>query len=185
MLSPTQLSNLYTASQEAVSSEKSTGVPAELTVAQWAIESGWGANSPNCNCFGIKTYPGCYGSQLLTTHEWFTTEQAMAFRKAHPDRMCEVDSASGADLNGRMRYKIQDLFATFKTLADCFSKRAELIQSYGPELDQYKKDGNLYNLIKAISTKYSTDPNYANTILSIASMPEVVSSIQQARQPLT
>lgn len=185
MLSPTQLSNLKIACQEAVSSEKSTGVPAPLTVAQWALESGWGSKTEQNNCFGIKAYPGCYGTQLLTTHEWFTDQQAAAFRQAHPDRLCVEDPQAGTSLSGSKRYKIQDLFATFPTLADCFSKRAEVLASYGKALTQYKMDGDFPKLVNAISTHYSTDPKYASIILSIASMPEVVSAIGDSRQPIT
>ena len=43
-------------------------VPASVSVAQWALESGWGAHAPGNNPFGIKAMPG-YGTQTFATHE--------------------------------------------------------------------------------------------------------------------
>jgi len=48
--------------------------PAEITVAQWALESGWGASAPGNNCFGIKAYHGCV-AQTLPTLEYVDGEQ--------------------------------------------------------------------------------------------------------------
>jgi hypothetical protein len=66
MLTPSQLQRLASAAKSAFACEQRTGLPAETTVAQWALESGWGARAPDNNCFGIKAYSGCQVRQFVT-----------------------------------------------------------------------------------------------------------------------
>ena len=49
---------------------KYSGIPASVTIAQAAIESGWGAKAPGFNLFGIKADPSWTGPIVtFTTHE--------------------------------------------------------------------------------------------------------------------
>ncbi|KWO62542.1 glycoside hydrolase family 73 protein [Burkholderia territorii] len=49
---------------------RNTRVPASVTVAQAALESGWGGHAPGMNLFGIKADPGWHGPfATLLTHE--------------------------------------------------------------------------------------------------------------------
>jgi flagellum-specific peptidoglycan hydrolase FlgJ len=56
-----------------------------LTLAQAALESGWGTSAPGYMLFGIKWAPGCgYDSQLLWTTEYYDgkmTHVQVMFRK--------------------------------------------------------------------------------------------------------
>jgi len=55
MLSPSQLNWLHVGGLASVASERRTGVPAALSLAQSVFESGWGAHFSGLNnCFGIK-----------------------------------------------------------------------------------------------------------------------------------
>lgn len=156
MQSQIDLQRLTTAAQSAVACEKVTSVPAELTVAQWALESGWGVHEPGNNCFGIKAYPGCYGVQYLKT--------------------CEV-------VDGMTRCVSQE-FAKFATLSDCFHKHATIIcdgKPYEQAWQQYKTSGNVLALIECIAPIYASSPNYAATLTAIVNMPEVTSAIAAAR----
>ncbi|HEX4749795.1 MAG TPA: glucosaminidase domain-containing protein [Bryobacteraceae bacterium] len=157
MQSQVDLERLEAAALQAVACEKNMGVPAELTVAQWALESGWGAHQPGNNCFGIKAYPGCYGVQCLTTYEV---------------------------VNGITRFVDRE-FATFASLTDCFSKHATLIcegKLYEQAWQQYKASGNVLALIQCIAPIYSTAPNYASLLMDILAMPEITSAIATARK---
>src|SRR5690349_9861737 len=99
MLTPTQLAALANAKVEARVCEQKTGCPAAITLAQWALESGWGKYAPGNNCFGIKVYAGCYGVQTLATHEY---------------------------VHGKP-FEENLTFATFPTLEACFEKHAALL----------------------------------------------------------
>jgi flagellum-specific peptidoglycan hydrolase FlgJ len=156
MQSHLESERLTSAAQGAVACEKTTGVPAELTVAQWAVESGWGAHEPGNNCFGIKAYSGCYGVQLLETSE---VVEGVA-KSFHLE------------------------FAMFPTLAACFQKHAQLISEAAPYRQvwqQYKASKSVTALVEGIAPIYATAPNYARTLLNVISMPQVASAIANAR----
>ena len=127
--------------------EKETGCPAKLSLAQWALESGWGQHSPGNNCFGIKEFPGCFGIQEL-----MTTEVYHGVTKHVPQK-----------------------FATFKTIEDCFIKHSKLItegKSYSKVWLDYKLNGDITKLVLGIAPIYATDPDYSKKILSLISSPK-------------
>ena len=101
----------------AVAAEAATGCPAELMAAQCILESGWLSFAPQNNCFGIKTYSGEFGRQLLRTTEWFNASELAAFLSRGDSRTATRMPA--APVNGRSKYSVQDWFATFATLAGC------------------------------------------------------------------
>jgi len=137
------------AKSAAEESEKLTGCPSKLSLAQWALESGWGKHSPGNNCFGIKEYTGCYGVQELMTTEVYS---------------------------GVTRHLPQK-FATFKNLSDCFVKHAKLITEskyYSKAWMGYKLDKNITKLVEGIAPVYSTSPTYSKDILSLISSTKFI-----------
>jgi len=150
------LQRVQDAARCAVACERATGVPAELTIAQWALESGWGHHQPDNNCFGIKAYAGCYGVQLLETTEV---------------------------INGATQ-TVNREFATFPTLAACFEKHAQLISQASPYRNvwkEYEMTKDLHALVVGVAPIYATGSNYAETLLAIIAMPEVTSALANAR----
>jgi len=177
-------SRLSEATVSAVIAENATGVPASVLVAQWAIESGWGDHQPGNNCFGIKSYPGEYGRQLLKTVEWFTNAELAYFLASESGRTATIDPQSTAvDSRGRMKYHCQDYFATFPTLAACFERRAQMFDlgRYKAITDQYRQDGDLESFVKAFGPIYATAPNYADMVLKIAGQANVTLALNTAR----
>ena len=147
-LTKLQVNALHFAAESAHVCEVATGLPAALTVAQWALESHWGDAQPQNNCFGIKGYPGAAGAQDLETWE-------------------EVDGKPVSTCQ---------TFATFPTLAQCFIKHAQIItngESYRKAWLDYKAADDIPALIRAIAPIYATDPEYADKIFAILAMPEV------------
>jgi flagellum-specific peptidoglycan hydrolase FlgJ len=156
-LSQTQLTSLIAAAAAAVFCERDCGLPAELTVAQWADESGWGKHQPGNNCFGIKAKRG----QTLQTTE---------YRHGSETPNTEIDT-----------------FEVFPDLEACFDRHAELITTcrpYAPAWSQFLKDKKLGPFIERVAKSYATDPNYALKLKKILVMPEVVNAIRDARRPL-
>lgn len=177
-----QLGNLRTAAQEAAKCEVATGIPCELMVAQWAVESGWGANSPGNNAFGIKSYTGASGRQLLSTTEYFNQEELQQFLRMGEGRTA-LQIGDKASRGGRRSYVCKDFFATFLTLGDCFQKRADLFGKgpYKPSHDRYLADKDILGLVRGVARIYATAPNYADVLISILSREEVMSAIGLAR----
>jgi flagellar protein FlgJ len=155
MLTPSQLERLSASAHSACLCEQTTGLPAEITVAQWAIESGWGAAAPGNNCFGIKAYPGCE-VQRFPTHE-------------------VVDGES----------KTLTLeFAAFDSLQACFEKHARLITCgapYARAWANFAASKDLVSLINEVAPVYATDPGYARKLSGVISMPEVQAALKLAR----
>lgn len=170
MLNPAQLIRLKAAAPEALLCETNTKLPAALTIAQWALESGWGRSQPGNNCFGIKEYTGCDGRQLLETTECFSEAKLSDFLNAKPGRTAKPKPGSPGC------YIVKDWFATFATLSGCFKKHGVLItagNSYSTPWRAYLKNGNVEGLVRAIAPIYATAHDYAEQLLKIMMMSEV------------
>jgi flagellar protein FlgJ len=179
----TQKTNLRLIAEAAVASERSTGCPAELQAAQCILETGWLKHAPGDNCFGIKYYDGASGRQLLTTREWFTDAEAARFLASADGRTAEVAQPVQQDAHGRKLYHVQDWFATFPSLGDCFAHRAALFSAgrYAPLAAAYKAGGSLEDLVRGIAPLYATDPAYADRLLALIGNAEVAAAIAAAR----
>lgn len=157
MLSPQQKQNLVDAAKAAVAAEGTTGCPAELTVPQWAVESGWGLRMPpgSNNPFGIKALPG----QASVT-------------------------ANTVEVTKGTATEIPQEFRKFDTLQDAFVYHGSLIATgapYGAAFDQYEQNGDVVGLIQRISPRYSTSPVYAKTLTTILNYSFVQQAIADAR----
>lgn len=133
----------------------STPLPAEITLAQWALESAWGASAPGYNCFGIKAYPGCQ-VQRFPTHEVVGGESKTLTLE----------------------------FAAFDSLQACFEKHARLITCgapYARAWANFAASKDLVSLINEVAPVYATDPGYARKLGAVISMQEVRAALNLAR----
>ncbi len=180
MLTLAQLNNLRDAAKNAYQCELTTKVPCELTLSQWALESGWGAHSPGNNCFGIKG--DTKSGQLLYTYEFFTPDEFTIWVGRKQGRTGSIADATPRP-DGRFRYFVEDWFATYATLALCFISRASLFKAgrYLPLYTKYLTDNNFVALVQGIAPIYATDPDYATQVLAIASIPQVQAAIKEVR----
>ena len=158
MATPEQLSRLQAAARAAVASEGNTGVPALLSVAQWAQESAWGAKTPGCNAFGIKAYPGCWSTVTFTTTEYI----------------------------GGVANKLDLVVAAFPSLQACFDKHGQLLSSnkiYGAAFAAYKSSGDPYQFARDIAVHYATDPKYGDLIVALMRQNNIQQAVTAARLP--
>lgn len=164
----------------AIASERATGCPAELTVAQWAIESAWGAAVFGNNPFGIKEYSGCHGRQLLRTQEYFTDLEVAGFVARGEGRTAELH---GLRTSSRNLWDVRDFFATFATLADAFAYHGRLLQQgpYREAWKRYQKDHDLAAYIHGIAVHYSTTASYGDNVARWAAHPEIAALVAAAR----
>ncbi len=192
MLTPDQQKALIQIAEAAVESERATGVPAEISAAQAILESGWLAKAPLNNCFGIKKYPGCQGTQLLETHEYFTPMELVNFLQRGSGRTAHLAVPIRPGHGGRELYDAQDLFATFASLADCFAYHSKLltIGVYKPAWERYllehervgiERANSLANYIQGIAVHYATAPDYAMQVQRIIIQPNVHDALAAAR----
>lgn len=110
----------------------STGIAADLIVAQAGLESGWGAHAPGNNFFGMKGF-GNDGSQFLWTNEF-----------------------SG----GKMQ-RVRQWFAKYKSASDSVSAWARLM-SHNPRYANVAGAGDAAAQARALAADgYATAPDYA------------------------
>jgi flagellar protein FlgJ len=142
----------------AVVLEAQTGCPAQLMIAQWAVESGWGARpAGHANYFGVKA--NCRDPQSCTVE----TEEIV---------------------NGKP-VEEELAFADYDSLADSARDYALLItegEPYQAAWEQYWRDHDLNALIVAVAAKYATDPGYGALVSLIARQSNVTRAIARARQ---
>ena len=143
----------------AVRLEQETGCPAQLMIAQWAIESAWGAKPVgHANYFGIKKADRHTKCCTLTTREV---------------------------INGKS--VVENLeFADYDSLEDSCRDYAWLITHGAPyhaAWQQYQSVHDLRALIAVIARVYATDPAYARLVSAIAGQPNVARAIAEATSP--
>lgn len=120
--------------------QRSSGVPASLTIAQAALESGWGERAPGNNLFGIKADSAWKGKTVsFPTTEYIRgvkTALVLTFR-AYPDWLSSmVDHA--AFFRSNVRYQA------------CFAETTG--------------EGWARAVAKA---GYATDPHYADVLIAV------------------
>jgi flagellum-specific peptidoglycan hydrolase FlgJ len=142
----------------AVSLQDETGLPAEETIAQWAIESQWGAKpAGQHNYFGIKR------AGRHTKFCTVETREVVAGRSI----MCHLE------------------FADYDSLEDSCRDFAWLITHGAPYAKAWASfkgpGGGLQTLISSVALVYATDPNYARLAVTIAMQSNVECAIAKAR----
>lgn len=120
--------------------ERATGVPASITIAQAALESGWGERAPGNNLFGIKADPGWKGATIaFPTTEYINGKKVpmtLKFR-AYPDWAGSMTDHA-AFFHANPRYHA------------CFAETTG--------------EGWARAVAKA---GYATDPHYADTLIAV------------------
>ena len=138
--------------------EMQTGCPARLMIAQWALESQWGAKPVgHANYFGVKKTARHTQCCTVTTHEF---------------------------VNGKS--VVENLeFADYDSLADSCRDYAWLITNGAPyqaAWEQYGQGHDLGALIASVARVYATDPGYAHLAGAIAVQANVARAIAAASQ---
>ncbi|HEY9766189.1 MAG TPA: glucosaminidase domain-containing protein [Chroococcales cyanobacterium] len=125
----------------AIESERKYGVPAEVTLAQAALESGWG-KSPigGYNIFGIKG-EGPAGSVIKETREW----------------------------DGSKYITVKAKFAKYHNFYEAVVEHGKLFHNgyYDKAVNQFAKDKDYKNFISNIQGIYATDPKYSTKLNQI------------------
>jgi flagellum-specific peptidoglycan hydrolase FlgJ len=124
---------------------KTRGIPASVTLAQWALESGWGKRmSGKHNCFGIKARAGEPCTSVVT-HEV---------------------------IKGK-RVAVTCLFRDYASLTEAFDAHAKLLQTGSAYADFRKALPDLVKATAALGggtparPRYATDPAYGAKLMAI------------------
>ena len=142
----------------AVRLEAETSVPARLLIAQWAVESKWGAMPVGHeNVFGIK-------------------------RAARHNKCCVVmtrEVIAGQSRNLRLE------FADYDSIEDACRDYAWLISHGDPyrrAWARFKLNADFNALAEGVARVYAMDPKYAALVKQIAAQANVEAAIQAAQK---
>jgi len=148
----------------AVRLERETGCPAQLPIAQWAIESKWGEMSVgHANNFGIKRAARDTQWCTIATQEVFTPAQLETWN--------------------RQPVEIDDHFADYPSLDASCRDYAWLItrgSPYHAAWQRRQQDKNIAELIGGVARTYPTAPQYAELAEEIATQSNAVKAITEA-----
>lgn len=116
------------------------GIPASFTIAQAALESGWGSRAPGNNLFGIKADRSWKGKTVdVPTHEYVAGQRV-------------------------------DLVAKFRAYAnfdECIADRARFFK-VNPRYEACFHETTGEGWARAAAAAgYATDPNYAKTLIAV------------------
>jgi flagellum-specific peptidoglycan hydrolase FlgJ len=135
----------------AQASAKKTGIPASVSIAQWALESGWGARVSGKNNYGGITakvkdavFPYKPGTPL------------------EPATLCWThESYQGS------RVRCQRWFKNFDSPEAYFDAHAKLLSTAPVYAPARAKLPDVDAFVDEMGKRYATDPNYAATIKTI------------------
>lgn len=141
---------------EAKKVEKETGFHYLITLAQGALESGWGKKALGNNFFGIKWSPGNkQDKQLITTTEYLSKPDA---------KFPEVIKVQKQP-NGKYKYTVKDWFRKYDTPAECFADHIQFFlrnPRYAKALLVKDKPEQFFEEIAKAG--YATAPDYADQL---------------------
>ena len=126
--------------QAAQDCQRKTGIPASITLAQAALESGWGAQAAGNNLFGIKADRSWKGPTI----DFRTTE--------HVD---------GKDV------KLVDKFRRYDNWQASMIDHAQFLLKNPRYAPCFKETTGVGWAMQLQACKYATDPNYAKKLQSI------------------
>jgi flagellum-specific peptidoglycan hydrolase FlgJ len=178
-----QYSRLASVAPVALAVAAATGVPAELSLAQAAVESRYllPSKCAGYNCLGIKYAARHQAKQLWTTHEILTPKQLAGLRKAGKRRILSAAQRS----DGRLDVIVEDEFAVFVDWRACFADHAAIIQGqysdrYRAGWTAYLRDRQLEPLFRSQLLVYAT-AGYGELAWQIARGPQFQRLLVTAR----
>jgi len=142
--------------------EAKTGISFKATLAQAAVESGWGKAAPGNMYFGVKDTDGVNGNEQLLT----TTEYSRRADLKFP----VILSVTPIVKNGvkMFKYKIKDYFRKYNSPEECFTDHCQFFLKNKRYAKALLVKDNPYLFIDEIAKAgYATDPNYAVTLKSV------------------
>lgn len=144
--------------KEAKKSEQTTKVPALFTLAQAALETGWGAHAPGNMFFGIKDTDGINGNeQLITTTEYLKNPDA---------KFPEIISKVFDPIKKLYKYTVKTYFRKYSSPEESFTDHGKFFIKNTRYASAFTvcKDNPYCWAEEVAKAGYATGPNYASNL---------------------
>lgn len=145
--------------------EQGTGLSAIASLAQCAVETGWGKTVVGNMMFGVKDTDGINGNeQLLVTTEYLK----------NPDAKFPM-VISKAKVGNLWKYIVKDYFRKYNTPADSFYDHAKFIKANPRYNNAWNNRANYILFLQGIARAgYATGPEYEATCVSVGKRIEQI-----------
>lgn len=144
--------------------EEKTGIDTRFTLAQAALETGWGASTPGNMFFGVKANPAKFPEnkrQLLTTKEILSSDKVK-----FPQIISITPRADGNFL-----YVVKDWFRKYETPEESFTDHAKMLlinpnfsHALTHKADPYRFAEEIQKGKSLGKKNYATDPAYSEIL---------------------
>lgn len=154
----------------ALKSQEKTGIDAYVTLAQCALETGWGRFCPGNMMFGVKDFDGVNGNeQLVTTHEFSSSPNKTAKEIGlHTIESVTVNALQSKSA-GRPIYKYvgKAYFRKYNTPEESFTDHSSIFLKVKAYSKAMAVKDDVQNFVTEMAKVYAQDPMYASKVLSI------------------
>ncbi|HEY0167644.1 MAG TPA: glucosaminidase domain-containing protein [Jatrophihabitans sp.] len=150
----------------AKASQAQTGVPGLVTLAQAALESGWGVKAAGNNFFGIKAK----ATEDPSTRQLWRTREVLS----RPDvrTFPEIISITPRP-DGRYDYVVRDWFRVFPSAAQAFIGHGEFLRRNKRYQPAFQFANDPYRFAAEVARAgYATDPRYTQALHSVIRLLE-------------
>lgn len=152
--------------------------PPEMLLAQWAVESSWGAaEAGKNNVFGMTK------AARHATWEWVKTWEILSaegIAKLPAEERSRIVSKELRP-DGKFKVRLERKFAAFESIQHAILDKINLIKNGAPYkrlFAKYAADGSLNDLIKSVAAVYATDPNYGQLLLTVSKQKNILDAIK-------
>jgi flagellum-specific peptidoglycan hydrolase FlgJ len=138
---------------EAQASQAASTVPALVTLAQAALESGWGVHAPRFNFFGIKAK----ASDPEPSRQLLKTREVLPNRNYSFPEIISITARP----DGQYEYIVRDWFRAYANATAAFNAHAALLRGKPRYAAAFAHVADPYKFADAIADAgYATDPHY-------------------------
>lgn len=153
---------------DATELEKRLRIPAIFTLAQSALETGWGKHAPGNMMFGVKAGSNWTGKkQLLLTTEFLPISKKAEYQKYFSSNGRKIESIQPHN-STHERWRVRDWFRAYDTPLHSFedwAKRVLLLPRYKAAFNHTNEPERF--AAEVVKGGYATDPNYLSKILTV------------------
>ena len=145
----------------ALETERKTGISHLFTLAQAALESGWGERGVGNNFFGIKVPKNLVSSMLNEKKQLLRTTEVLSSANAVFPKIFSIKKRA----DGKYTYSVLDWFRKYETQEECFTDHAQFFFKNKRYAKALLVKSDPYKFAEEVAKAgYATAPNYADSL---------------------
>ena len=145
----------------ALESEKKTGISHLFTLAQAALESGWGERGVGNNFFGIKVPKNLLSSTPNEKKQLLRTTEVLSSANAVFPKIFSIKKRA----DGKYTYSVLDWFRKYDTPEECFTDHAQFFFKNKRYAKALEVKADPYKFAEEVAKAgYATATNYADSL---------------------